>query len=166
VPCDRLERHIEDNGGTHDPFASRLYLTSKRSRFVTLLNLTVPEMTVLVGGMSVLDANTGGAAYGVFTATRRADQRLLPAAARHVDEVVASQGRWHLRRSRSQDQQSQVDRTPVDLIFGSNSELRTVAEVYAESDGKERFVRDFDKAWAKFALLTSISTGDRSWPVA
>ena len=43
--------------------------------------------------------------------------------------------------------------TPVDLIFGSNSELRAVAEVYAESDGKERFVRDFVKAWAKVTNL-------------
>ena len=120
-----------------------------------MLNLTVPEMTVLVGGLRVLNANAGGATHGVFTAR--------PATLNNdfFVNLLDMSTRWN-QSAKDESVYEGVDRktgtvkwtaTPVDLIFGSNSELRTVAEVYAASDGKEKFVQDFAKAWAKVMNL-------------
>ena len=119
-----------------------------------LLNLTVPEMTVLVGGLRVLNANTNGVAHGVFTATPGVLTndffvQLLDMSTTWTPSKTAG---IYEGRDRKTDKLKWTA-TPVDLIFGSNSELRAVAEVYAESDGKERFVRDFVKAWAKVTNL-------------
>ncbi|MGB5407869.1 MAG: catalase/peroxidase HPI [Thiogranum sp.] len=116
-----------------------------------LLTLTVPEMTVLVGGMRALNANTGQSAHGVFT-----DQPGTLSNDFYVNLLDMST-KWS-KSSKSEGVYEGRDRatgkvkwtaTPVDLIFGSNSELRAVAEVYASNDGKEKFVRDFVDAWTK-----------------
>ncbi len=115
-----------------------------------LLDLTVPEMTVLVGGMRALDANSGGAKHGVFTdkpGTLSND---------FFVNLLDMSTKW--QKSKEDGIYEGVDRksgaakwtaTPVDLIFGSSSELRAVAEVYASEDAKKQFVRDFVDAWVK-----------------
>ncbi len=120
-----------------------------------LLTLTVPEMTVLVGGMRVLDANTGGAAHGVFTdkpGTLSNDFFVnLLSMSTEWSKSDEAEG-IYVGRDRASGEMKWTA-TPVDLIFGSNSELRAVAEVYAANDGKEKFVRDFVDAWVKVMRL-------------
>ncbi len=118
-----------------------------------LLNLTVPEMTVLIGGMRALNANAGGSANGVLTdhpSTLNND---------FFVNLLDMSTKWN---PKEEGVYEGVDRktnkakwtaTPVDLVFGSNSELRAVAEVYASSDAKEKFVQDFAKAWTKVMNL-------------
>ena len=116
-----------------------------------LLTLTAPEMTVLVGGMRALDANVGQSAHGVFTSRPQVltndffvnllDMRTewKPVSdAKDVFEVrdrATGAVKWTATR--------------VDLVFGSNSQLRALAEVYAEAGAEEKFVRDFAAAWTK-----------------
>ncbi len=119
-----------------------------------LLTLTVPEMTALVGGMRVLNANTGGAAHGVFTdkpGVLKNDffVNLLDMSTKW--EKAGTEGVYE-GKDRATGK-AKWTATPVDLVFGSNSELRAVAEVYASADGQEKFVRDFAKAWAKVMNL-------------
>jgi catalase-peroxidase len=118
------------------------------------LNLTVPEMVVLLGGMRTLDANTGGARHGVFT--DEAGSLSNDFFVNLMDMSI----QW--RKTAEDGIYEGIDRengrvmytaTPVDLIFGSNSELRAVAEVYAYDNAKERFVNDFVKAWSKVMNL-------------
>ncbi|MBL8917768.1 MAG: catalase/peroxidase HPI [Myxococcaceae bacterium] len=114
------------------------------------LTLTVPEMTALVGGLRALNANTGGVAHGVFTSkpgvlTNDFFVNLLDMSTTWVK--AKGEGLYEGRDRKTS--KLRWTATPVDLIFGSNSELRAVAEVYAQADGRERFVRDFVKAWAK-----------------
>ena len=116
-----------------------------------LLTLTVPEMTVLVGGMRTLGANSGGTAHGVFTSrpgTLSNDYFVnLLDMSTQWSKSAQSEGLYegHDRKTR----QLKWTATPVDLIFGSNSELRAVAEVYAADDAKQKFAQDFVAAWAK-----------------
>ncbi|MEX2499852.1 MAG: catalase/peroxidase HPI [Wenzhouxiangellaceae bacterium] len=123
----------------------------------SLLTLTVPEMTVLVGGMRALDANTGGVAHGVFTdapGTLTNDFFVnLLAMSREWTKSSETEGIYEGRDRASGELKWTA--TPVDLIFGSNSELRAVAEVYAANDGEEKFVQDFVDAWVK------VMTADR-----
>jgi catalase-peroxidase len=121
----------------------------------SLLTLTVPEMTVLVGGLRTLNANTGQTGYGVFTArpgTLSNDffVNLLDMSTKW-SKSGTTEGIYEGRDRKSG--KLKWTATPVDLIFGSNSELRAVAEVYAASDGNERFLRDFVKAWARVMEL-------------
>ncbi len=118
-----------------------------------LLNLTVPEMTVLVGGMRALDANTGGAKHGVFTdapGTLSNDffTNLLDMA---TVWKKSGDGLYTGHDRESGDQKWTA--TPVDLIFGSNSELRAVAEVYGLDGSGQKFANDFVSAWAKVMNL-------------
>ena len=116
-----------------------------------LLGLTVPEMTVLVGGLRALDANTGGAKHGVFTSrpgqlTNDFFVNLLGMETKW-QKSAATPGLYEgLDRKTGQVKWTA---TPVDLVFGSNSELRAVAEVYGANDGKDKFVKDFVAAWNK-----------------
>jgi catalase-peroxidase len=115
-----------------------------------LLTLSVPEMTVLVGGMRALDANVGHAKHGVFTSrpgTLSNDffVNLLDMSTQWNKSAIDG---IYEGKDRSSNQVKWTA-TPVDLIFGSNSELRAVAEVYAADDGKEKFAQDFANAWAK-----------------
>jgi len=120
-----------------------------------MLTLTVPEMTVLVGGMRALNANAAQSKHGVFT-----DKPGVLSNDFFVNLLDMST-KW-AKSSESDEIYEGVDRatgklkwtaTPVDLMFGSSSELRTIAEVYAAEDGKEKFVRDFVNAWAKVMTL-------------
>jgi catalase-peroxidase len=120
-----------------------------------MLTLTVPEMTVLVGGMRTLDANAGRSSHGVFTkrpGTLSNDffVNLLDMSTRWVKSSGAD-GIYEGRDRKTGELEWTA--TPVDLIFGSNSELRAVAEVYAANDGQEKFLRDFVEAWTKVMNL-------------
>ncbi|MCK7592663.1 catalase/peroxidase HPI [Pseudomarimonas salicorniae] len=127
-----------------------------------LLTLTAPEMTVLIGGLRALDANVGGSKHGVFTdrpgvlsndffvnlldmrtkwARKEGEKYVLEGRDRQTDKV-----RWTA--------------TVVDLVFGSSSQLRAIAEVYAEDDAKEKFVHDFAKAWTKVMELDRFDLHD------
>ena len=120
-----------------------------------LLTLTVPEMTVLVGGMRALNANAGQAGNGAFT------DRPGTLSNDFFVNLLDMSTAW-TKSSTAEGIYEGHDRatgklrwtaTPVDLMFGSSAELRAVAEVYASSDGQDKFVQDFVKAWAKVMTL-------------
>ena len=120
-----------------------------------LLNLTVPEMAALVGGMRALDANTGQSKHGVFT-----DQPGTLSNDFFVNlidlNVVWSRSATEEGIFEGHDRATNELKwtaTPADLIFGSNSELRAIAEFYASEDSKEQFVQDFVSAWTKVMML-------------
>ncbi len=120
-----------------------------------LMTLTAPEMTVLVGGMRALNANTGGAAHGVFT--KRPETLTNDFFVNLLDMNTkwqassADKNVFEGRDSASGD--VKWTGTAADLIFGSNSELRAVAEVYACEDAQQTFVADFVAAWDKVMNL-------------
>jgi catalase-peroxidase len=119
-----------------------------------LLTLSAPEMTVLVGGLRVLGANHAGSTHGVLTET---PGRLTNDFFVNLLDLGTT---W---KATSEDQTTFEGRdasgalkwtgTRADLVFGSNSELRALAEVYASDDAKEKFVKDFVAAWAKVSDL-------------
>lgn len=118
-----------------------------------LLDLTAPEMTVLIGGLRALGANHGGSKHGVFTET--------PGVLTNDFFVnLLDMGTQWKSSAAGENLYEGSDRatgalkwtaTPNDLVFGSNSVLRALAEVYAQDDNKEKFVNDFVKAWVKVA---------------
>ncbi|RMG70216.1 MAG: catalase-peroxidase, partial [Bacteroidetes bacterium] len=120
-----------------------------------LMTLTAPEMTVLVGGMRVLGANYDGSAHGVFTSrpgqlTNDFFVNLLDLNTKWkpVDETEeVFEGRDYASG------EVKWTGTRVDLIFGSNTELRAIAEVYGCADGEAKFVKDFVAAWDKVMNL-------------
>ncbi len=119
-----------------------------------LLTLTAPEMTVLVGGLRALNANTDQSAHGVFT--NRAGTLTNDFFANLLDpgmewKASSTEGLYEGRDRASGE--VKWTGTRVDLIFGSNSQLRAIAEVYACDDAKEKFVRDFVAAWNKVMNL-------------
>ncbi|MFV0921742.1 catalase/peroxidase HPI [Sphingomonas parapaucimobilis] len=114
------------------------------------LDLTVPEMTVLVGGMRALAANSAGSKNGVLTTRPGTLGNDFFVNLLSMDTVWTKSATPGLYEGK--DRATGAARwtaTPVDLIFGSNSELRAVAEVYAADDAKEKFVNDFIAAWTK-----------------
>ncbi len=116
-----------------------------------LLTLTAPEMTVLVGGLRVLGANAGGSKHGLFTKqpgklTNDFFVNLLDMRTQW-EPAKGSEGVYEGRDRKSNG--VKWTGTRVDLIFGSHSQLRAIAEVYACADAKEKFVKDFAAAWAK-----------------
>ena len=116
-----------------------------------LLMLTAPEMTVLVGGLRVLGANAGKSAHGVFTKrpetlTNDFFVNLLDMSTQWQPSA-ASEGVYEGRDRKTNEVKWTATR--VDLIFGSHSQLRALAEVYACADSKEKFVKDFVSAWTK-----------------
>jgi catalase-peroxidase len=120
-----------------------------------LLNLTAPQMTVLVGGMRVLDANAGGSELGVLTErpgtlTNDFFVNLLDMGTTW-QAVPGSQETFEGRARETGELRWTATR--ADLIFGSNSQLRAIAEVYACDDSQEKFVRDFVSAWVKVMNL-------------
>lgn len=116
-----------------------------------LLKLTAPEMTVLVGGMRVLGTNADGSKHGVFTDK---PGTLTPD---FFVNLLNMSTKWSAVDDKEQvfeGKDRKTDKllwtaTRLDLIFGSNAQLRAVGEVYAAQDGKEKFVKDFVKAWVK-----------------
>ena len=122
-----------------------------------LLSLTAPEMTVLMGGLRVLGTNVGGTPHGVFT--KRPEALTNDFFVNLLDMSTA----WN-QSSKDADVLEGRDRktgtikwtgTRVDLVFGSNSILRSLVEVYGSSDGQEKFIRDFVAAWSKVMNLDS-----------
>ncbi|WP_344005297.1 catalase/peroxidase HPI [Nocardioides lentus] len=120
-----------------------------------LLGLSAPEMTVLVGGLRVLGANTGDNPKGVLT------ERVGTLSNDFFTHLLAPGLEWHevdgdddgfVANDAATGEQRWTG-SRVDLVFGSNSELRAVAEVYASSDAGEKFVRDFVSAWDKVMML-------------
>lgn len=120
-----------------------------------LLTLTVPEMTVLVGGMRVLGANSDTTKHGYFT------DKVGTLTNDFFVNLLDMSTKWS-KSSTDEKIYEGLDRetnkvkwtaTPIDLIFGSHSELRAVAEVYAADDGQQKFVTDFAKAWSKVMEL-------------
>ncbi len=120
-----------------------------------LMTLTAPEMTVLIGGMRALNANFGQSGHGVFTKR--------PETLTNDFFVNLLDMRTHWRRSatavgvlegrdRATDELKWTG-TVVDLVFGSNSQLRALAEVHAGADSQEAFVKDFVTAWSKVMNL-------------
>ncbi|MDE2317920.1 MAG: catalase-peroxidase, partial [Xanthomonadaceae bacterium] len=117
-----------------------------------LLTLTAPEMTALVGGLRVLGANHDGSAHGVFT--DRPGVLSNDFFVNLLDMAVQWKPAGELFEGRDRKTGAvKYTSTRVDLVFGSNSVLRALAEVYASTDGKEKFVRDFVAAWAKVMNL-------------
>ncbi len=132
-----------------------------------LLSLKAAEMTVLVGGMRALNANTGGAKHGVLTDNAGTLNNAFFVNLLDMSTV------WS--KSTSEGIYEGKDRatgkmkwtaTPVDLIFGSNSELRALAEVYASNDGKDKFVNDFVAAWTKVMNLDRFDLATSKMSVA
>ncbi|MGC6413861.1 MAG: peroxidase family protein, partial [Bacteroidia bacterium] len=120
-----------------------------------LLTLTAPEMTVLVGGMRVMDANYDNSSKGVFTTSPGTLNNDF------FVNLLDMSTKWKATGETKQEFVG-MDRetgkikwtaTRADLIFGSNSELRAIAEVYAAADAKEKFINDFAKAWTKVMEL-------------
>jgi catalase-peroxidase len=128
-----------------------------------LMGLTAPEMTVLVGGMRVLGTNHGGTRHGVFTQrvgaltndffTNLTDTR--------YSWVATGKGHYEIRERATGAVKWTATR--VDLVFGSNSILRAYAELYAQDDCKEKFVRDFVAAWAKVMNADRFDVRARKW---
>ncbi|GGE20609.1 catalase/peroxidase HPI [Sphingobacterium cellulitidis] len=116
-----------------------------------LLNLTVPELTVLIAGMRALDTNYDGSKNGVFT--NRPGQLTNDFLVNLLDmntawKAASEDKELYIGRDRKTGQPKWTG-TRADLVFGSNSELRVVAEIYASADAQEKFVKDFVKAWTK-----------------
>ncbi len=137
--------------GKNNPRSPAEMLIDKASQ----LTLTVPEMTVLVGGLRALDANTDGSAHGVFTSKPGTLSNDF------FVNLLDPSTKWS-KSAKTESLYEGVDRktgkakwtaTPVDLVFGSNSELRAVAEVYASNDAKQKFVKDFVATWNKVMEL-------------
>jgi catalase-peroxidase len=134
----------------HEAHAAELLIDK-----ANLLTLTAPEMTVLVGGMRALNANMGQSQHGVFT--QRPETLTNDFFINLVDmntqwqKSAASEGVLE-GRNRATGQLTATG-TVVDLVFGSNSQLRAIAEVYACSDAQQAFVRDFVAAWSKVMNL-------------
>ena len=119
-----------------------------------LLTLTAPEMTVLVGGLRVLGANAGGSAHGVFTA--RPGVLSNDFFVNLLDMGTAWQKTSAAGVLEGRDRRTGAPKwtgTTVDLVFGSNSQLRAIAEVYGSSDANAKFVQDFAAAWTKVMNL-------------
>jgi catalase-peroxidase len=120
-----------------------------------MMRLTAPQMTVLVGGMRALDANVGQAPLGVLT--DRPGARTNDFFVNQLDmrtEWARSGSGEHVYEGRDRATGTvKWTATAADLVFGAHSQLRALAEVYASSDGKEKFVRDFAAAWDKVMNL-------------
>jgi catalase-peroxidase len=123
-----------------------------------LLNLTVPEMTVLIGGLRVLGANAGKSTHGVLT--KRPETLTNDFFVNLLDMGTqwqpsnASNGSGDVYEGRNRKTNDlKWTGTRVDLIFGSHSQLRAFAEVYACADSEEKFVKDFVAAWTKVMNL-------------
>ena len=120
-----------------------------------LLTLTAPEMTVLVGGMRVLGTNAGSSRHGVFTTRPGAltNDFFVNLLDMGTEWKAVSDAKDVFQGRDRKTGQPKWSGTRVDLIFGSNSELRALAEVYGSSDAQEKFVRDFVAAWNKVMNL-------------
>ncbi len=120
-----------------------------------LLNLTAPEMTALIGGMRALNTNVGGTRHGAFTAQSEAltndfFKNLLDMS---VEWTPTSPDNTEFEGRDRKTGEAKWTATRVDLVFGSNAQLRALAEVYASADSQDKFVKDFVAAWTKVMNL-------------
>jgi catalase-peroxidase len=125
-----------------------------------LLTLTAPEMTVLIGGLRVIGGNHGSQAHGVLTAragTLSNDFFVNLLDMRTAWQKTATEG--VLEGTDRKTGAARWTATTVDLVFGSNSQLRSYAEVYAQADAAEKFVHDFGAAWTKVMNLDRFDLG-------
>ncbi len=121
-----------------------------------LLTLTAPEMTVLVGGLRVLGANVGQSKHGVFTKkpeTLTNDFFVEPARHEHGVESRRRMPRTCSKGAIARSGAVKWTGTRADLVFGSNAQLRALAEVYGSADAQKKFVQDFVAAWTKVMNL-------------
>jgi len=120
-----------------------------------LLTLTAPELTVLIGGLRVLNTNFDGSAHGVFTARpgQLTNDFFINLLDMNTAWKAASQDRELYEGTDRATGTAKWTATRADLVFGSNAELRAIAEVYGSSDGKDKFVKDFVAAWSKVMNL-------------
>ncbi len=135
-------------------FAKKEYSVSAEEMLLDkaqLLKLTAPEMTVLVGGLRVLGANHGGTKHGVFTNNPgKLTNDFFVNLTDMGTEWKATDAEEQLFEGRDRKTgNAKWTGTRVDLVFGANSQLRAIAEVYAQDDAKEKFVNDFVAAWTK-----------------
>lgn len=119
----------------------------------SMLNLSVPEMTVLIGGLRVLNANVGHTEYGVLT------EKPEQLSNDFFVNLLSMNNQWQPAQEKgiyvAYDKNGQIKwrATAVDLVFGSDAQLRAVAEYYAQADAKSQFIQDFAKAWTKVMNL-------------
>ena len=120
-----------------------------------LLTLTAPELTVLVGGMRVLNTNFDGSANGVFTKTpgKLSNDFFVNLLDMNIAWKPAQEDRELFQGYDRKTEKPTYTATRADLVFGSNSELRAIAEVYGSADANEKFVKDFVAAWNKVMNL-------------
>jgi catalase-peroxidase len=120
-----------------------------------LLTLTAPEMTVLVGGMRTLGANFDDSKNGVFTDKTGVltNEWFVNLLSMDTEWKKSDKGEYLYEGYDRKSGELKWTATAVDLVFGSNSQLRALAEVYASDDGQQRFVEDFVAAWDKVMML-------------
>ncbi len=119
-----------------------------------MLDLTAPEMTVLVGGMRAIGANAGGSAHGLFSGEAgKLDTSFFDTLLDMSIKWTPTEAANVLEGRDRATGEVKHTATEVDLVFGSNSELRALVEVYAAADAKEKFVQDFAAAWTKVMML-------------
>lgn len=120
-----------------------------------LLTLTAPEMTVLIGGLRALNTNVGQAAHGVFTTQPGvlSNDFFVNVLDMGIAWTPTTEAKDRFAGRDRANGQVKWSATRVDLVFGSNSQLRALAEVYAQEDAKEKFIRDFIRAWDKVMNL-------------
>lgn len=150
--------HLEPNADGFRNYQKTKYAVSSEELLVDkaqLLNLTAPEMTVLVGGMRVLGANYQGLNLGVLTDKPSALTNDFFANLLDMDTVwkPLSEDEMEFEGHDRNSGKSKWTASSVDLVFGSNSQLRALAEVYAQDDSKEKFVMDFIATWDKVMNL-------------
>ena len=114
-----------------------------------LMGLTAPEMTTLIGGMRVMGTNYGGTKHGVFTENEGALTNDFFVNLTDMGNYWKPVGNGLYEICDSNTGKCKWTATRIDLVFGSNSILRSYAEVYAQDDNKEKFVKDFVGAWTK-----------------
>ncbi len=120
-----------------------------------LLTLTAPEMTVLIGGMRALNANFDGSKNGIFTTNKDklTNDFFVKLLEMNTEWEATSDSKEDFIGKDKKTGEKKWTATRADLIFGSNSELRALAEFYASNDSKEKFVKDFIAAWVKVMNL-------------
>ncbi len=120
-----------------------------------LLNLSAPEMTVMIGGMRTLGANYGGTKHGVFTSKRGvlSNEWFVNSLDIGTEWTPTDKSEETFVGRNRKTNKERFTATRADLVFGSNSQLRAIAEVYAASDARTKFVRDFVAAWVKVMEL-------------
>jgi catalase-peroxidase len=120
-----------------------------------LLTLTAPEMTVLIGGLRVLNANYDGSAHGIFTSRpgKLTNDFFVNLLDMSTEWKAAGEDREVFEGRDRRTARLKWTATRADLVFGSHAELRAIAEVYGSADAQEKFVKDFVAAWNKVMNL-------------